>query len=50
MSRLSSLSKANRVLSFIMALRDEGRNCAERWLERNFDLVGVRSTAPFANP
>jgi len=50
MSRLSSLSKANRDFSFIMALRDEGRGCAERWLEENFERIGVRSTVPFAKP
>ncbi len=49
MSGLSSLSKANRDFSFIMALRDEGRNCAGNWLEDNFDLIGARSTAPFVN-
>ena len=50
MSQLSSLSKANRGFSFIKALRDEGRNRAELWLEQNFHLIGVRSTATFANP
>lgn len=50
MSQLSSLSKANRGLAFIKALRDEGRKSAEQWLEKNFDDIGVRSTATFANP
>jgi len=42
MSQLSSLSKANRESTFIKALHDEGRNRAELWLEKNFDLVGKR--------
>ena len=50
MSQLSSLSKANREFSFLKALRDEGRNRTEIWLEKNFELLGVRSTATFANP
>lgn len=48
MRQLSTLSKANREFSFIKALRDEGRNRAELWLEKNFDLIGVRSSFSLA--
>ncbi len=44
MSRLSAASKLNVRPEFIHALRDEGRQQADMWLERNFELVGVRST------
>jgi NTE family protein len=44
MSRLSTLSKANTHSSFIAALREEGRNRAELWLENNFHLIGAKSS------
>lgn len=44
MSRLTMLSKANTDSAFIGALRDEGRKCAEMWLEKNFRLIGARSS------
>lgn len=44
MARLSTLSKANTDSVFIGALRDEGRKCAEQWLENNFRLIGARSS------
>lgn len=44
MSRLSALSKMNAHLSFINALRDEGRARAEAWLEANFSRIGARSS------
>jgi len=44
MSRLSTLSKANTDAAFIGALRDEGRQRAEMWLENNFRLIGARSS------
>jgi len=44
MSQLSALSNLNVQSSFIHALRDEGRSRAETWLEKNFHLIGVRSS------
>jgi len=44
MGQLSSLSKARREYSLIRALRNEGRNQAGMWLEKNLHLIGVRST------
>ena len=44
MSKLGALSKANTHSSFIMALHDEGRNRAERWLDENFHMIGARSS------
>lgn len=44
MGRLSAISKLNVHPEFVHALRDEGRNRAGLWLERNFAALGVRST------
>lgn len=44
MSGLGALSKANNHSSFIAALHDEGSSRAALWLERNFSLIGARSS------
>lgn len=44
MSRLSGRSKLNTQVPFINALRNEGRNHAEQWLDQNFQHLGVRSS------
>lgn len=44
MSRLNGLSKLNTQAPFINALRNEGRNQAEQWLQENFQHLGVRSS------
>ncbi len=44
MGQLSSLSKARREFSLIRALREEGKNQAGAWLEKNFHHIGVRSS------
>jgi len=44
MGRLSAVSKLNVHPDFIHALRDEGRQRAALWLERNGAQLGVRST------
>ena len=44
MSQLSPFSNLNVHSSFINALRDEGSSRAEAWLEKNFQLIGVRSS------
>ncbi len=49
MSRLSTRSKLNTYAPFINALRDEGRNQAEKWIDENFHYLGVRSSYSLAN-
>jgi NTE family protein len=49
MSRLSTRSKLNTYAPFINALRDEGRNQAEQWIDENFHALGVRSSYSLAN-
>ncbi len=44
MSELSVLSRLNTQPAFINALRDEGRNRADVWLDENFRLIGTRSS------
>ena len=44
MSKLSSVSKLNTTAAFIHALRDEGRNRTQAWLDENFHHIGARST------
>lgn len=44
MSRLSDLSKLNTQAPFIQALRDEGRNQADQWLQEKSRHLGVRSS------
>ncbi|HZW12427.1 MAG TPA: patatin-like phospholipase family protein [Noviherbaspirillum sp.] len=48
MSQLSPHSKLNTHPAFINGLHEEGRQCAENWLERNFHQLGVRSSFSFA--
>ncbi|MBX9812386.1 MAG: patatin-like phospholipase family protein [Burkholderiales bacterium] len=48
MSQLSTLSKLNTQSAFINALRDEGRSRTDEWLEKNFQLIGVRSSFTLA--
>ena len=48
MSQLGKHSKLNAHPSFINGLHEEGRQCAETWLERNFHQLGVRSSFSFA--
>lgn len=42
--QLSHASRFNVQWSFLTALRDQGRECAERWLEQHFEAIGCRST------
>lgn len=44
MRSLSAASKLNADWEALIDLRDRGRACADRWLEQNFDAIGVRST------
>jgi NTE family protein len=44
MTQLSAESKLDSRSSFLTMLRDHGRARAEIWLEKNFDLVGERSS------
>lgn len=44
MSQLGAHSKLNAHPSFIHRLYGEGRQCADRWLDRNFRRLGVRSS------
>lgn len=44
MSELSTLSKLNTQSAFLTALRDEGRRRTDAWLEKNFQLIGARSS------
>jgi NTE family protein len=44
MGTLDTITKLNAQASFIMALRDAGRQWAAAWLEKNGDSLGVRST------
>jgi NTE family protein len=44
MSELSALSKLNTHSAFISALHEEGRRRTDAWLEKNFHLIGVRSS------
>ena len=48
MSHLSAHSRLNTHPAFIHALRDSGRNQASTWLERNFQLIGTRSSFSLA--
>ncbi|HKF71199.1 MAG TPA: patatin-like phospholipase family protein [Stellaceae bacterium] len=44
MESLGVASKLNTDLDFLLYLKRLGRETAERWLERNFDALGERST------
>lgn len=44
MNRLSVLSRLDTGVAFIEALRNEGRNRADEWLQENFAHIGVRSS------
>lgn len=44
MRKLGVGSKLNADWKFLTHLRDQGRVCAESWLDSNFDQIGVRST------
>lgn len=44
MGRLGVMSKLNTQSAFIEALREEGRDRADDWLEENFSLIGTRSS------
>lgn len=48
MSRLGGHSKLNTHAPFINALRNEGRNQAELWLDKNFRHLGERSSFSLA--
>ncbi|MBS0308197.1 MAG: patatin-like phospholipase family protein [Proteobacteria bacterium] len=48
MGRLNTLSKLNTQAPFLHALRDEGREQADRWLKAHFHLVGVSSSLNLA--
>jgi len=41
---LGASSKMNTEWEFLVLLRDIGRRAAERWIERHFDDIGVRTT------
>lgn len=49
MSRLSTLSKLDTQSAFISALRDEGKRRTNAWLEKNFQLIGARSSFTLAD-
>jgi len=49
MSRLSGLSKLNTQAPFIQALHNEGRAQADKWLQKNFRHLGVRSSFSLAS-
>jgi NTE family protein len=44
MSSLSAISKYNADWEFLTFLRDQGRKCADDWLEKNFTKLGVESS------
>jgi len=44
MSQLDVMSKLNTKTSFIHGLYDEGRQAAGRWLEKNFHMIGLKSS------
>ncbi len=44
MAALSASSKLNSEWAFLVHLRDIGREAASRWLERNYDRIGERSS------
>ena len=44
MSQLDVMSKLNTKTSFIHGLHDEGRQAAGRWLEKNFHMLGLKSS------
>jgi NTE family protein len=44
MRGLSAMSKLNADWEFLQHLRDDGRACAEAWLDANFDRLGREST------
>jgi len=44
MSQLDVISKLNTKTSFIHGLHDEGRQAAGRWLEKNFHMIGLKSS------
>ncbi|HEX7634666.1 MAG TPA: patatin-like phospholipase family protein [Noviherbaspirillum sp.] len=48
MSQLGMHSKLNARPSFINGLHEEGRQCAEAWLENNFRHIGIRSSFSLA--
>jgi NTE family protein len=44
MKGLGVASKFNADWTFLVHLRDVGRSCADEWLERNYESLGVRTT------
>lgn len=50
MRKLGVGSKLNADWKFLTHLRDQGRVCAESWLDSNFDHIGVGSTVDIPYP
>ena len=44
LAHLNASSKFNTDIAFLEGLHQRGWNTAERWLEKNFDMLGVKST------
>ena len=44
MTSLGVTSKLNAEWSFMLKLRDVGRDCASKWLDEHFADIGVRSS------
>ncbi len=44
LSQLSYSSKMNTSWDFLLSLKEKGRQTAEKWLETDYQLVGVKST------
>ncbi len=44
LSQLSYSSKMNTSWEFLLQLKEKGREAADRWLEKDFKEVGVKST------
>lgn len=49
MGQLTTLSKLNTYAPFLHALRNEGRQQTERWLQENFHHIGARSSFSLAH-
>lgn len=49
LGQLSSLSKLNTQAPFLQALRNEGREQTEQWLDKHFQHIGMRSSFNLAH-
>lgn len=45
LTKLGASSKVNAEWEFVVMLREEGRRCANEFLDENLDEIGRRSTA-----